>query len=41
MGLAICRNIVTTHGGRLWATDNDGGGTRFHFTLPVAGPEPA
>jgi PAS domain S-box-containing protein len=41
MGLAICRNIVTTHGGRLWATENDGGGTKFHFTLPVAEREPA
>ena len=41
MGLAICRNIVTTHGGRLWAADNDGGGTKFHFTLPVAEREPA
>ena len=36
MGLSICRNIVSTHGGRLWADDNGGGGTRFHFTIPVA-----
>jgi signal transduction histidine kinase len=34
MGLAISRSIVESHGGRLWATPNDGRGTSFHFTLP-------
>jgi signal transduction histidine kinase len=34
MGLAIGRPIVASHGGRLWATANDGRGTAFHFTLP-------
>jgi PAS domain S-box-containing protein len=34
MGLSICRSIVQNHGGRIWATANDGSGTRFHFTLP-------
>ena len=36
MGLAICRTIVTTHGGRLWATSNPDRGTTFIVELPVA-----
>lgn len=35
MGLAICRSIVESHGGRLWSQANDPQGARFIFTLPV------
>jgi signal transduction histidine kinase len=34
MGLSICRSILQAHGGRLWATANDGPGANFHFTMP-------
>jgi C4-dicarboxylate-specific signal transduction histidine kinase len=40
MGLSISRSIVQNHGGRLWATANEGPGTSFHFTLAGdQGPE--
>jgi two-component system sensor histidine kinase KdpD len=36
LGLAICRGIVTAHGGRIWVQARDGGGASFRFTLPAS-----
>jgi signal transduction histidine kinase len=38
LGLAICREIVTGHGGRIWADEAKGGGARFVVQIPA---EPA
>ena len=36
MGLNICRTIIESHHGQLWAASNPEGGTIFRFTLPCA-----
>ena len=36
MGLAIVRSIIEAHGGKIEAENVNGGGARFHFTLPAA-----
>lgn len=36
IGLSVCRKIIDSHGGRLWAEDRSEGGTVFRFTIPTA-----
>jgi PAS domain S-box-containing protein len=36
LGLVISRSIVAAHGGRLWCSNNNGGGATFTFTIPSA-----
>lgn len=35
LGLFIVRSLTLGHGGRVWAENREGGGTRITFTLPV------
>lgn len=35
LGLSISKSIIEAHGGRIWATTNEGCGVTFHFCLPA------
>lgn len=39
LGLAVCRRVVTRHGGRIWVETPPGEGTCFVFTLPATDEE--
>ena len=36
IGLSVCRSIIASHHGRLWATLNEGPGATFSFSIPCA-----
>lgn len=39
VGLSICRTIVESHGGKIWAESGPGSGTKFTFTLRAVDQE--
>ena len=41
LGLSIAREIITSHGGRIWVeSEGQGKGATFHLTLPVKAEKP-
>ena len=41
LGLAVTRQLVELHGGRIWVESAPGEGSRFSFSLPVSSRQPA
>ena len=40
LGLAIAKGMIDLHGGRMWVESVEGKGSRFSFSVPIAGPRP-
>ncbi len=37
LGLSIAKHIMEAHGGRLWVESEVGKGSKFSFSVPLAG----
>lgn len=40
LGLYLVALVASAHGGRVWASERDGGGAVFHLVLPAYAPDP-
>ena len=39
LGLALVKNIIEAHSGKIWATSKINEGTTFHFQIPLSRKE--
>lgn len=37
LGLILCKDFITKHGGKIWVESEPGKGSKFHFLLPNSG----